>query len=96
MADQIVQVGHVCIDAGKMFKHPENTHMVLIGVPNENKLLRAQRYLESESIIHTVFFEPDDDMGFTAIATRAVNSEERKLFSKYQIWRPNEQVKEPV
>lgn len=61
--------------------------MVLLSVKDERALLKVQKFLETQSIGYAVFHEPDDDLGFTALATRAVFGEERKLFSKYPLWR---------
>lgn len=45
IADQIVQVGHACIEAGKRFQHPDNTHLVLLNMPNQDKLVDTVGFL---------------------------------------------------
>lgn len=86
IADQIVQVGHACIDAGRDFKHPENTRMVLLSVVDERRLLKVQSLLDQNHINYRIYYEPDDDMRYTALATRTIRGHERDLFSKYKLW----------
>ncbi len=44
-ADQIVQVGHACIEAGKRFQYPENTHLILFEVKSQQKLVETVGFL---------------------------------------------------
>lgn len=83
---QIVQAGHACLEAGFDFPRPNGTcHMVLIGVPSEEKLVNTARYLEDHEIAHRMFHEPDYGMGFSAIATEPIHGDRRKPLRKFQL-----------
>ena len=94
LADQIVQVGHSCMEAGTTFQPPPHTNMVLLAVEDETALLKA---LESISPVrYEVFFEPDpiDDsskgsMGYTAACTEPISGDKRRLFRKFRMWKPD-------
>ena len=86
IADQVVQCCHVSIDCGNKFDIPENCHMVLIGVENQENLLKASEHIASKGIDFIMFFEPDDDMHYTALCTEPINGDLRKVFRKYKMW----------
>ena len=60
-------------------------NIVLIGVPDVRALNRVVRKLEEAQIPHYCWHEPDNDFGFTAIATAALG-EERKALANYRLW----------
>jgi hypothetical protein len=70
----------------------ETPSLVLIGVPNKEALeaviVRLQRYdIECE-----VFYEPDFDLGLTAVATYPIqNKKQRKALGTYRLWTPSSQ-----
>jgi hypothetical protein len=73
IADQLVQVGHACLEAGNRFAQPEGPcHLVLFGVRSEARLLDAAVWLNAAGIKCVTFFEPDDRLGYTAISTEPV------------------------
>lgn len=43
--DQIVQTAHACLESGKMFQHPDNTHIVLLSLKSESKLIETAGFL---------------------------------------------------
>lgn len=88
LADQGVQIGHATLEAGKFFKHPDNTHMIVLQLPGQEELNEAGDKLMMRDIEFVKFFEPDDEMGHTAIATEPVYGSKRKLFQKYELWQP--------
>lgn len=88
LADQIVQVGHACLEAGFKFERPERTpNLVLLAMKNESELKRFASFLEYNHIRFEMFFEPDDEMGFTALATEPIYNEQRSHFAKLELWR---------
>ena len=93
LADQIVQTAHATQESGAKFGCPENCHMVLCGVKNQNALLNVADLASFNNIQYSMFYEPDsaDDetpMGNTALCTQPIYGEQCKIFKKYQIWKP--------
>jgi len=84
--DQIVQVGHVCYEAGLKFKADPDTFMVLCQVANEEDLLEAEARLTEAGIETHKFHEPDDDMGYTALCSQPLQGKSRNAFRKYKLW----------
>lgn len=71
--------------------------IVLIGVPNKKALERVIHKLRTNNIEHTPFFEPDWDMGLSAVATSPnLSSEQRNALRNYSIWRDPNREKVPV
>jgi hypothetical protein len=74
--------------------HPQNLDItpscITIGVPDKLALFRVIEKLRSKDIPHEVFFEPDFDMGLSAVATIPLGQEQRRALSNYRLWRePN-------
>ena len=94
LADQLVQVGHVCQVAGRKFDIPSDCHMVLIGVDSNESLSKIAESLECRGIRFVDFYEPDsiDDgiipMGVTAICSEPITKEQKKYFSRFPLWKP--------
>jgi len=87
LADQIVQVGHACIEAGRRFAQPaEPCHLVLLSVASERHLRDAVARAELAGIRCTVFNEPDDDMGDTAACSEPVLAGDRRVFRRFPLW----------
>ena len=87
IADQLVQACHSCAEAGKSFLPDPHTHMVLIGIKNQEQLLNITNILKDNNIRYEIFWEPDDNMHHTAICTEPIKGEQRKLFKKYKLWK---------
>ncbi len=62
--------------------------MVLIGVPDRAGLAEAIRKITQWSHGYYAWFEPDFDLGLTAVATVPLDREAKKLLSNYALWRP--------
>lgn len=92
LADQIVQVGHVCVEAGNQFSQPAGpSHLVLLGIASQDRLLEAAAKIDLAGYPYAIFFEPDDDLGFSAICTGPLAGQSRRLFKQYSLWNePNE------
>lgn len=62
--------------------------IVLIGVPHQKALERVIKKLTHNNIAHTPFYEPDWDMGLSAVATTPnISEEQRQVLLNYSIWR---------
>jgi hypothetical protein len=91
LADQIVQAGHACIEAGRAFKPPPHTNMVLLAMADEEAITKALASISP--VRYEVFWEPDPafdgkgSMGYTAACTEPVSGDARRLFRKFKMWR---------
>jgi hypothetical protein len=87
LADQIVQACHASLEAGFSFERPAVTSsLVLLGVDNEASLKEWAAKLEYNGIRCEVFHEPDDSMGFTALASQPLVGAQREIFSTLKLW----------
>lgn len=85
-AQQIVQAAHATHHAGIKFGPTElPTHFVLIGVHDQAELIKIAGYLGIHGIEHEMFYEPDFDTGYTAIATKPLYGSERKPLRKFKL-----------
>lgn len=87
IADQIVQASHATLEAGRRFDWEDHTHMVILGINNEEELLQALERTREHGIEYELFFEPDDNMGYTAACTEPISGKDRNVFRKYNLWR---------
>jgi hypothetical protein len=86
VADQIVQVGHATLEAGRAFKWNDGTHMIVLEAESEKELLSFKCRAEYYDVKCQAFYEPDDAMGWTAFCTEPISGKTRKLFFKYPLW----------
>lgn len=87
-AYQIVQAAHATHQAGIRFGKTEvSTNFVLIGVKDQEALRTVAMFLEYHQIDFEMFDETDNDTGYTAIATKPIVGEERKLFKRFNIYK---------
>lgn len=84
--NQIVQVGHVCYEAGLKFKARDDTYLVLFQVESEEALKCVEGWLNFNDIETHMFFEPDDNMGYSALCTQPVSGSLRKIFRRYKLY----------
>jgi hypothetical protein len=86
---RIVQIGHACFEAGKMFRSPDNiSSLVLLSARNEQDLKNISAMLDGRDIDHYAFYEPDFGMGYSAICTKPItDSRERAIFRKWNLFR---------
>lgn len=93
LADQIVQTAHSAFHAGEgtQARRPLLDHdipaLVLLEVKNQEELIALSVKLDAHDIIHSMFFEPDDNYEYTSITTEPVSGDQRKLFSNFRLWR---------
>jgi hypothetical protein len=85
---RMVQVGHAALEAGFRFKQPEViSYLVLLEVKNELELKAAALYLELRDIDFYMFFEPDNDMGYSAICTKPLfERRDKNIFKKWELY----------
>lgn len=90
-AQKIVQLGHACHEAGKLLpksEHPDVSSLILLSARDEDDLRMISRKIDCAGIDHYMFFEPDNDMGYSAICTRPVITDrERAFFRKWDLYR---------
>jgi len=59
----------------------------LFQIDSHTSLLEVAQYLEEQGIKFHLFFEPDDNMGYTSIATEPImRSGQKKIFSKFKLY----------
>jgi hypothetical protein len=93
IADQIVQVGHACLEAGFKFRKPNETvNLIVLSVDSEIHLLTSAEKLGVRGIQLFLFHEPDDQMGFTAACTEALNVTYRREFRDFPLWKSSRRV----
>lgn len=86
-ADQMCQVAHACVEAGKLFGHPEHTNLVLLSVADKKELLAVAEKCRRNKVDFYLNIEPDDDMGETALATCMISGSTRRIFSSIPLWK---------
>lgn len=87
---KLVQASHAALEAGFRFPMPRDAvaSVIILSVPNLASLTRASERLKSHGIDHHLFFEPDFDMGHSALATRPLrHRDERFLMRKYPLFK---------
>jgi hypothetical protein len=92
LEQQIVQASHASYEAGFRFEQPaQTTSIILLSVPDRAALEAAAARLARYGIEHHMFFEPDFEMGHSALATRPLLSrKERHLMRKYPLFKAKE------
>jgi hypothetical protein len=85
LADQIVQAGHACLDAGNTFGS-EGSNLVVLELYNSSHLVETGKYLDENGIRYVKFWEPDDNMGHTALCTEALSEGFKKAFRHWKLW----------
>jgi hypothetical protein len=86
-----VQASHACFEMSREFKPDPQaiSHIILLSIKDEEHLIKTKQYLDMHNIKSTIFYEPDDNMGYTAIATEPLFNS-KNLFKKYNLWKEGE------
>jgi len=88
---QLVQSSHAALELGLQLspeKKPEKTSfLILLDAEDQAHLEKIARYLDDRDIEFHKFFEPDYDMGYTAICTEPLSLDMRKHFKKFNLWK---------
>lgn len=88
LEQQLVQAAHAALEAGFKFEKPKNTaFLVLIAVKNQETLLKTADFLEKSGVKSVLFFEPDNNMGYSALGTEPVDENNRRPFRKFKLWK---------
>lgn len=88
---QMVQAAHAALEAGIKFGKVsvEPASVIILQVPNKEKLEEAMKYTIESGISCEMFYEPDWDYGNTAFGTEPITFDRRKIFKKYKLWKNN-------
>lgn len=91
LAQQMVQSNHATFEVARRLPQPQNLDItpscITIGVPDKTALFRVIEKLRLNSIPHEVFYEPDFNMGLSAVATIPLEQGQRRVLSNYRLWR---------
>jgi hypothetical protein len=89
-AQKIVQIGHACYEAGKLFQDKEGiSSLILLSAKDEEDLMFIAERLEMRGIDFYMFYEPDFGMGNSAICTRPITDKrERSFFKRWDLYKP--------
>ena len=83
LADQIVQVGHACLEASNHFDLPLiPCNLILLAVHSEYDLLNTVERADMDGVRFYVFHEPDNGLGFTAACSEPISNPGRRLFRR--------------
>ena len=88
LAAQLVQTGHACLEAGGKFSQLRDkpSFLIVLAVLSEKSLIDAVERINQLGIQTVVFFEPDNQLGYTAACTQPVTDQQRGIFRKYPLW----------
>ena len=95
LADQLCQTNHATFEMAYTLSQsvdPLAPSIVLIGVPNQKALERVMLKLQQNHIEFSPFYEDDNDMGLTAVATVPLAEEQRAALRNYRLWNENDVV----
>lgn len=89
LAQQLVQAGHAAFEAGLRFHSPDLpiSSLIALSAPDRKALLRAAHKLRHLGIAHHIFFEPDFEMGESALATEPLFGKARDPLRGYPLWK---------
>lgn len=83
---QIVQASHAALQAGAKFGL--HSHLVLIGVKDQDRLHHVAKMLDERDILFEMFHEPDNNAGYTALCTQPLTGEARRPLRQFQLYNP--------
>lgn len=92
LAAQIIQPSHATFEMARAL--PKSVDLitpsiVLIGVPNQKALKKVLCKLKLNRIDASAFYESDDDLGLTAVATVPLTEEQHAILENYKLWNEN-------
>lgn len=89
LSAQLVQTNHATFEMAYTLTQsvePITPSIVLIGVPSKKALEKVIQKLKLNRIDASAFYESDDDMGLSAVATVPLNEEQREILQNYKLW----------
>ena len=86
---QVVQAIHAGAEAGRSFYQPEHgiASLVLLAVPDVEALYSLRDRLTSKGVRTELFYEPDFQMGHSALATEPLGQDRRKFLRGLPLWK---------
>lgn len=86
---QIVQAAHSALEAGRDLGKPDSeSNLILLGIKNQEALVRVAERLKHHEINYSLFFEPDNGRGYTSLTTEPLmDMEKRRVLSKYSLYK---------
>lgn len=85
---QLVQACHAAYEVGLASAAPaETSRMIVCTVPDREALLFASERLRERGVAHEMFFEPDFDIGHSALATHPLRGAQRKPLRRYPMYK---------
>ena len=92
LAQQLVQTNHATFEMAKRLEgYTESPSVVIIGMPDKAALEATIERLNRYKIDHTAYYEPDFDMGLSAIATVPLTTaKQRKAMFIYNTWKESQ------
>lgn len=88
IAQQLVQVGHSAMEAGSELK-PAGLipNLVLCETADEASLRQIEQHLVKHNIRYHMFYEPDNDHGYTSITTEPLTVERKRPLGHFRLWK---------
>lgn len=75
---------HAALEARRFLSSSEHPHLVLCGVPSQERLLAAADFLFCRDVRHALFREPDLGGQATALATEPLRGERREVMQRFR------------
>jgi hypothetical protein len=66
----------------------EIPYIVLIGVPGEQELYDAIKFMKKHKILHAEFVDNDFEFKMAAVVTVPLEESQRSLLRHYPLWKP--------
>lgn len=85
-AQKLVQSAHATQESGAEFGCPKNCHMVVFEVDGLSGLEQFCETCEHSCVPYVLFYEPDDDLGYTAACTKPITGSARTKFRKFRLF----------
>lgn len=92
LAAQIIQTNHATFEMAQALPKSADLvtpSIVLVGVPDQKALEKVIRKLKLNRIAASAFYEGDDDLGLTAVATVPLTEEQHAILENYKLWKEN-------
>lgn len=84
-AQRVVQAGHALWELSQRVKLEVHPSVIILGLENEEKLIKEALRVESLGISGVAFKEPMMNNSTTAVAFLATSESDRDIFKKYQL-----------
>lgn len=93
---QTVQAIHAAMGSAAKFGEPAHNHLALLAVPNRDILMSWGCRLKELGLGFQAFFEPDNEMGYSALSTAPMTRAQGWLFRSLPLWECPPSPGEPV